>query len=134
MGVVVDTSVWIDFFNGVDSTQTTLLSGLIQNDFPIWITATILQELLQGFQSDSDFNTARSLLLAHSMAEADPVMAAIGAASLYRSARKKGQTIRKSNDCLIAWHCIYLDLPILHKDRDFDSLSTVSNLKIFKGV
>lgn len=115
----------------MESTQALLLVGLVTDDFPIWITPTILQELLQGFRSDQDFNIARSLLLVHHMAEANLVMAAIGAASLYRSARKKGQTIRKSNDCLIAWYCIHLDLPILHKDRDFDSLSLVSDLKVF---
>ncbi len=129
-GVLVDTSVWIDFFNGTPSAHADALAGFIESKLNVWITPTILQELLQGFQSDSDFETARDLLLAYPIIDADPAEGAIGAAALYRTARKHGITVRKSNDCLIAWYAIQAALPILHKDRDFDALSRVTGLEI----
>jgi predicted nucleic acid-binding protein len=128
--VLVDTSVWIDFFNGTSSPHADTLAGFIESEVRVWLVPTILQELLQGFQSDSDFETARDLLLAYPIIKADPVEAAIGAAALYRTVRKHGITVRKSNDCLIAWYAIQADFPILHKDRDFTALSGVTRLKI----
>ncbi len=131
-GMLVDTSVWIDFFNGIDSAQADALSEYIEAGLDIWITPTILQELLQGFSVDRDFKIARDLLLAHPIIKLDPVEAALGAATLYRTARKSGITIRKSNDCLIAWYAIQAELPVLHKDRDFDLLTKVTELKTVK--
>jgi len=129
-GVLVDTSVWIDFFNGTASPHADALAGFIESKVSVFIVPVILQELLQGFQSDRDFETARDLLLAYPIIETDLVEAAIGAAMLYRTVRKHGITIRKSNDCLIAWYAIRAGLPILHKDRDFDALSGVTRLRV----
>jgi predicted nucleic acid-binding protein len=121
---------WIDFFNGTTSPHADALVGFIEADVGVWIMPTILQELLQGFQNDSDFEIVRDLLLAYPIIEADPVEAAIGAATLYRTARKYGITIRKSNDCLIAWYALQAGLPILHKDRDFEALSSITKLEL----
>jgi len=129
-GVLVDTSVWIDFFNGTKSPHAEALVGFIEAKVNVWTMPAILQELLQGFQSDSDFEIARDLLMAYPIIKADLIEAAIGAATLYRTARKQGITIRKSNDCLIAWYAIKAGLPILHKDRDFDALPGVTKLAI----
>lgn len=129
-GVLVDTSVWIEFFNGTSSQYANKLSELIESEVVVWTTPTILQEILQGFKSDNDFETARELLHAYPLIKADPVEAAIGSAMLYRTARKNGITIRRSNDCLIAWYAIKADLPIFHKDRDFDKLTMMCELEV----
>ncbi len=95
----------------------------------IVITPTILQETLQGVRDDGQFVRIKQNLLACSLLRFDPVEAAIGAATLYRSLRKKGVTIRKPNDCLIAHYAIFYDLPVLHNDADFDQIARYTALK-----
>lgn len=131
IGVLVDTSVWIEFFNGSSSRYADRLYELIESEVVVWIVPTILQEIIQGFKSDNDFQIANELLQAYPVIKADPIEAAVGAATLYRAARKKGVTIRRSNDCLIAWYAIQADVPIFHKDRDFDKLTGMCELKTF---
>ena len=120
LGLLFDTSVWIDFFKGIKSEQTNLLAHYLENDFPVFICPVILQEVLQGIGNEKDYYRIKSSFLALTMLNENPVEAAIGAADIYRKLRKKGLTIRKSNDCLIAWYGIKNSLEIVHKDRDFD--------------
>ncbi len=129
-GLLVDTSVWIDYFNGVESAQTDLLHSHIKSDFPIFLCPPVLQEILQGFRDDRDYSRAKTLLLEYPILTMDPVGAAIGAADIYRKARKKGKTVRKSTDCLIACHAVFHGVPILQKDRDFPLLADVCGLKV----
>lgn len=128
--VIVDTSVWIDCFRGINNARTQLvLEGLTYTD-RITITPTILQEVLQGIRDDRALERAKTNLLSVSMLRLDPVEAAIGAADLYRTLRKKGVTIRKPNGCLIAYYAVFYDLPVLHNDIDFDQIARFTALRI----
>ena len=132
-GVLIDTSVWIDFFNGAPSKEADLLSEYIESEYPIYICPTILQEILQGFNRDKDYAIAKNLLLAFPILETDPIESAIEAAGIHRKLRKIGKTIRKSNDCLIAYHAITHNVSILHRDRDFSIMADHTKLKVVKS-
>jgi len=128
--ILVDTSVWIDYLNGVSSPQTDHLYHYIHDDFPIFLCPIIVQEILQGIREDEQYETVKSSLLGFSILDLPAIDVAVGAADLYRSLRKKGVTIRKSNDCMIAFYAIHFELAVLHQDRDFELLSTYANLKV----
>lgn len=116
--ILVDTSVWIDYFNGLESQETNLLDIALIND-EVAIGDLILLEILQGFRSDKDYETAKGHLMAlhqFSMLSTD---IAIKAAENYRILRKKGITIRKTADVIIATFCINNRIPLLFSDRDF---------------
>ncbi|NLD36081.1 MAG: PIN domain nuclease [Desulfatiglans sp.] len=129
-GVLADTSVWIDLFNDTKTKEADLLHSLIQEDYPVYICSIILQEILQGFNNDKEYRIAKDILLSYQFLETKPLEFAIGAAELYRTLKKKGITIRKSNDCLIGYHAIFYNIPVLHRDRDFTAMAKYSNLKI----
>lgn len=129
--VLVDTSVWVDFFNGKDNPQVNQLSGLLSGGQPICICPTILQEILQGISEVRNFETLKENLLRQIMLACEPVESAIQAAKIYQLLRKKGITIRKSNDCLIAYHALYYEASILHKDRDFKHIADHIGLQLF---
>lgn len=120
--LLIDTSVWIDFFNGKESREVKILIDYIENDGPIFLTPTIVQEILQGISSDKYFDKIKSDLLAFDILNDDALEMALGAVNIYRKLRKKGVTIRKSNDCLIAHYANKHGLEILHSDRDFDMI------------
>lgn len=100
--MIVDTSIWVDAFREVRSKQTELVIAYTVADRRIYVTPTIIQEVLQGVRTDDRYAIVKEGMLAQSLLKLNPVEAAIGAADLYRSLRKKGVTIRKPNDCLIA--------------------------------
>ncbi len=129
-GILVDTSVWIDFFNNAATKEADLLTRYIKKDAPVYLCAVILQEILQGFNSDKDYSVVKDLLLPYPFLKTDPLKFAVGAAEFYRKIKKAGKTIRKSNDCLIAYHAIFYNIPILHRDRDFLIMAQHSNLKV----
>ncbi|MEL7223075.1 MAG: PIN domain-containing protein [Bacteroidota bacterium] len=91
----------------------------ISEDKDIYLTPTILQEILQGIRSNHQFEEVKESLLAFTILNWNPTDVAIEAAKLYRNLRKKGLTIRKSNDYLIAACARHFDLPILHDDQDY---------------
>lgn len=128
--MIVDTSVWINFFRDVQNPQTDLVADLLIAKDMLYITPTILQEVLQGVPGDGQFDRIKKDLLACSVPLTDPVEAAIEAAQLYRTLRRKGVTIRKPNDCLIAHYAIFYDIPILHNDIDFDQIARFTALRI----
>ena len=130
--ILADTSVWIDALNGNPSPQAVTLSQLIEENAAIAVCPTIVQEILQGIKEDKDFNAVKNNLQGFILLPADPLEAAYGAAQLYRKLRKQGITIRKANDCLIAWHAIHHDAHLLHIDEDFDQIARHTTLKIFK--
>ena len=116
--ILVDTSVWIDYFNGVETQETNLLDIALIND-EVAIGDLILLEILQGFKSDKDYEKAKEHLMAlHQFSMLTPEIA-IKAAENYRILRKYGITIRKTNDVIIATFCIYNRIPLLFADRDF---------------
>jgi predicted nucleic acid-binding protein len=116
--ILIDTSVWVDYFNGQETPQTSLLDDLLGNE-PLAIGDLILAELLQGFRSDADFHTARELLTALTIYELLGVENAIGSAQHYRLLRARGVTVRKTTDVIIATFCIRRSYPLLFSDRDF---------------
>ncbi|MCK5208478.1 MAG: PIN domain nuclease [Cyclobacteriaceae bacterium] len=118
--ILADTSVWINFFRGIESREVAVLTNYIENDDPIYLCPTIIQEVLQGISNDKQFKEIKKYLLAFNILNDDGLEMAISAAILFRSLRKKGITIRKSNDCLIAQYAIKHSLHVLHQDRDFD--------------
>ena len=117
-GAIVDTSVWIDLFNGNDSKESLALQNLISTG-NVYLCPIIYQEILQGVRDDSKFLDIKNILGFYNMVRADFPILQDTAIDLYRSLRKKGITIRKANDCLIAAHGLLFNLPILHKDKDF---------------
>lgn len=128
--MIVDTSIWVDAFREVRSKQTELVIAYTVADRRIYVTPTIIQEVLQGVRTDDRYAIVKEGMLAQSLLKLDPVEAAIGAADLYRSLRKKGVTIRKPNDCLIAHYAIFYDMPILHNDVDFDQIARHTTLRV----
>jgi len=120
--ILIDTSAWIDFFNGIESDNTKLFTEYLENDLPIFICQIIIQEILQGIKSDKEYRQVKDYLFALNVLNDDAIEAALGAVKIYRQLRLKGITIRKSNDCLIAYYAIKYSLKILHKDRDFDNI------------
>ena len=117
--VLVDTSVWIDYFNGQDNASTGKLDALLSSTIVI-VGDIILAEVLQGFKSDADYRSAKRLLLDLEVRTIGGVELALKAADNFRALRKRGITVRKTVDCLIATHCIEHRIPLLHNDRDFD--------------
>ncbi|MEI6050207.1 MAG: PIN domain-containing protein [Bacteroidota bacterium] len=120
--LLIDTSIWVDFFNGVDSDNVNVFSHYLENDFPIFICPVIIQEILQGIKSNKEYRQVKDCLFALNVLNDDSIEAALGAVKIYRKLREKGITIRKSNDCLIAYYAIKYSLKILHRDRDFDNI------------
>lgn len=118
--ILADTSVWIDFFTGIKSKEADTLTEYLENDHTIFICPTIIQEILQGISNDSTYEEIKDYLLALPILNDDAIEVSIMAANLYRKLRKKGVTIRKSNDCLITQFAIKHGLDILYKDRDFN--------------
>lgn len=116
--IVVDTSVWINYFNGSDTPATKQLDSLLGIK-PIAIGDIILTEVLQGFRNDEDYKTAKNLLTSLTIFELLGEKMALKSADNYRLLRKQGITIRKTVDVIIASFCIENDLPLLFSDKDF---------------
>ena len=117
--VLVDTSVWVDFFNGKITGQTEKLDYYLSSTVLV-VGDLILAEVLQGFRSDKDYRIAKSLLTELAQVQLCNTDVAIKSAQNYRALRKQGITIRKTIDCLIATYCIETKTPLLFSDRDFD--------------
>lgn len=117
---LVDTSVWINFFNDFSCPEVDILTRCIERDELIYICPTILQEVLQELRNDNQYKVVKDYMMAFEVLNDDGIEMALSTAGLYRSLRKKGKTIRKSNDCLIAQYAIKHGLKVLHRDRDFD--------------
>ncbi|MGB7414885.1 MAG: PIN domain nuclease, partial [Thermosynechococcaceae cyanobacterium] len=116
--ILVDSGVWIDYFNGVDTQQTQTLNEMLGVQ-PVAVGDLILTEVLQGFRSDNDYKIAKSLFEDLVMFDLVGKDMAIKSAENFRILRKKGITIRKPVDVMIATFCIERQLPLLFSDRDF---------------
>ena len=117
--IVVDTSVWIDYFRGVVTPQSDKLDTILGVERVI-TGDLILTEVLQGFASDRDFNRARKLLASVPLIPLVGEDIALQAARNFRKLRTLGVTIRKTIDTLIATSCIEKKFSLLYSDRDFD--------------
>lgn len=116
--IVVDSSVWIDYFNGVDSAASERLDKLLGVE-PLAVGDLILAEVLQGFRRDADYRTARELMTSLTVLEMLGQKLAIQGAENYRSLRARGVTVRRTVDVIIATCCIEHGLPLLFEDKDF---------------
>ena len=117
--VLVDSGVWIDFFNGVQKPHVDRLDDLM-GERRLAVGDLILAEVLQGFDADRDFRIARKLLLTLNQVTISSPELALQSAQNYRVLRRGGCTVRKTIDCLIATWCIENSIPLLHTDRDFE--------------
>ena len=117
--ILVDSSVWIDYFGGVATPQTDRLDALLGTE-PVAIGDLMLAEVLQGFTKDRDFETALAMLGALDVIEIGGREVAVQAARNYRALRAAGITVRKTIDTLIATRCIMDGLPLLFSDRYFE--------------
>jgi predicted nucleic acid-binding protein len=117
--ILVDSSVWVDFFRGTITPQTTRLDGLLGHQ-PIVIGDLILAEVLQGFDSNRDYAQALKLFRAFEWVTLGGGELALAAAQNFRALREKGITVRKTIDTVIATYCIANDCALLYSDRDFE--------------
>lgn len=117
--ILVDSSVWIDYFNGSATLETAKLDWLLTEE-PVAVGDLILAEVLQGFRRDGDFERAKATMLDLPIVELGGVDVALRAARNFRKLRAKGVTVRKTIDSVIAARCIESRLTLLHSDRDFD--------------
>lgn len=129
--ILVDSSVLIDYFNGIKSIQTDELDLLLGNE-QIVIGDYILAEVLQGFKSNKDFKIARELLCSFPIVNICNEEIAIKSAENFRFLREKGITIRKTVDLIIGTFCIENNFELLHNDRDFKPMERFCGLKIRK--
>jgi predicted nucleic acid-binding protein len=127
--ILVDSSVWIDYFRGTITPQTEKLDQLLGQD-PLAIGDLMLTEVLQGFAKDRDFNEAKTMLTPLSVLELGGQEIAIQAARNFRALRTLGVTVRKNIDTVIATRCIAGDYELLHNDRDFDPFVAYLGLKV----
>ena len=127
--ILVDTSVWVDYFRGTITAQTEKLDRLLGRE-PLAIGDLILAEVLQGFLEERDFNQARKFLTSLSVIELGGEEIAIQAARNFRALRHLGVTVRKTIDTVIATRCIESGYDLLHDDRDFEPFATHLGLRV----
>lgn len=127
--ILVDSSVWIDYFKGTISPHTEKLDSLLGIE-PLAIGDLILTEVLQGFAAERDFNEARKMLTSLMVVELGGQEIAIQAARNFRALRNLGVTIRKTIDTVIATRCIESGYALLHNDRDFDPFARHLGLRV----
>lgn len=127
--IFLDSTVLIDYFNGVINKQTEFLDRILGTEV-IVIGDYVLTEVLQGFRSDKDFQKAKSILQAFPCYDLCGREIAVKSAMNFRTLRKKGITIRKTIDPIIATFCIENGLTLLHNDKDFIPFVKHLNLKV----
>ena len=131
--VVADSSVWIDFFAGVDSAARATLRQLLRDgEVRIVVPDLVLFEVLRGFRSEREYRQARALLESLSVEPVGGHALAVEAAQHYRGLRAAGITVRSALDVLIASFCIESGYTLLHRDRDFDAFVQRRGLKAWK--
>ncbi len=129
--IVVDTSVWIDYVNGINSEQTEILHDALEHT-RIITGDLIITEFLQGFRSSKDLTKGRRLMEALEYRDFVGKEIAIKAAEHYRTLRKNGITIRKTISVLIATFCIAHGYALLHNNRDFDAMEEMLGLLVLR--
>ena len=127
--ILVDTTVWIDFFAGRNLGHVSLFQSLIEDSEDICICGLVMTEILQGIRDDLQYSKTKKYLsnLIYIPMSSDTF---ILAADIYRSIRKKGVTIRNSIDCLIAAVCIEHKVSLLQNDKDFQKIKRYSDLQL----
>jgi predicted nucleic acid-binding protein len=127
--VIVDSSVWIDFLNGVTNPETEWLDLRLDHE-RVGLTTIVLTEVLQGLRDDREAAAVQAELLKFEVIHLIDVALATEAAHNYRRLRLAGRTIRKTVDVLIATYCIREQHSLLHRDRDFDVFEDLLGLTV----
>ena len=130
--IVVDASVWVDYFNGRPTPEADALDRLLQRELLVVGDITIT-EVLQGFRDEKSFRQARNLMEIMEMREMWGRAIAIEGARNFRRLRKIGVTVRKTIDVVIATFCLENGHTLLHADRDFDPIEKHLGLRVFKS-
>lgn len=127
--IMVDASVWIDYFNGRMTPETDYLDSALDREI-LAIGDIILTEVLQGFREEKDFNHAKPLLTALEVCPLLSTPLAIESARNFHLLRKRGITVRKTIDVIIATWCIEHQIPLLHGERDFHPFTEHLGLRV----
>jgi predicted nucleic acid-binding protein len=127
--VIVDTTIWIDYFNGVRTFQTDWLDAQLVRQ-RLGLTDLILCEVLQGVRDDRQWQQLRRDLLKFEIFETGGISLAMAAAQNYRMLRRQGLTVRTTIDSLIATLCLLNGYELLHNDRDYDAFEHALGLKV----
>lgn len=130
--IVVDTTVWIDFLEARATPFDLHLKELIEREASTGLTDIIYCEVLQGIIPESKYRRIREILLAYPILRTRNLSTFEHAANIYRACRRKGLTIRKTADCLIAATCIEAGVELYHNDRDFEAIARVTQLKLYR--
>lgn len=130
--ILIDSSAFIEFLNRTDSPCDRAVAQLIGSDADCAIAGIILTELLQGIKNDREFRTVRDSLLTFPLLSLKSDESYIHAAELYRKCRKKGLTVRSTVDLFIAQIALDHHATLLHNDRDFETIASVSALKLYR--
>ena len=131
MLVLVDTTVWIDFFAAKSAPHVKFLENLIEKKEDICICGIILTEVLQGIKEEKEYKKTKDIITSLLFIPMS-YKTFMRAAEIYRGLRQKGITIRKAMDCMIASAAIEFGIPLLHNDRDFKPIEMHFGLKVFK--
>lgn len=126
--IVVDTTVWADWFNDADSPPVRRLDGALERQ-DVGLVPAILTEVLQGFRADADFDRARGLLVQLPVLALD-LEGHVAAARLFRRLRSRGVTVRGTIDCIIAQTCITAGVELLSTDQDFAAIARHTPLRL----
>jgi predicted nucleic acid-binding protein len=127
--VLVDTTVWVDFFNNKNTPHVQALERLVTEEQDVCTCGVILSEVLQGIRKDRDYRKTLSRFDTFLFLPMDR-HTFVKAAELYRTLRRRGITIRKTVDCMIAAVAIEHGTPLLHNDKDFDAIEQFRGLLV----
>ena len=131
--LVVDSSVWVDFFNDADNPAADLLEQLLNHgEVRLVVPDLVLFEVLRGFRHEREYRQARLLMETLSIEAAGGSEVALAAAQHYRSLRAQGVTVRSPIDVLLAAFCIENDYALLHRDRDFHAFEKLRGLRTWR--
>jgi predicted nucleic acid-binding protein len=130
--IIVDTTVWIDFFGAKKTPFDLHLTHLIEQGESLGLTDLVYCEVLQGIRDEPNFLRVRGILQSYPILRMRGLNLFEHAAGIYRDCRRRGFTIRKTIDCLIAATCLENDVELYHNDRDFDAITRVRDLKIHR--
>lgn len=132
--MLFDASIWINYLKNGQSHEAHLLDEQLEKykNLEVEICPPVFQEILQGIKLDHEYKGIKDMLMTVSFLNLDSYFVAEGAAKIYRELRKKGITIRKPNDCIIAFYAIHFNLKLVHHDADFDKIAKHTALKIYK--
>jgi predicted nucleic acid-binding protein len=128
--ILVDTSAWVDYLRDRRTVAAKALIALIEHGDELATTEPVIMELLAGADTPARADALERLVNGLPLLGLDPRLDFRAAAGLYAAARREGRTVRSLVDCLIACVAIRHDVPLLHKDVDYDVISNISPLRI----